>query len=191
MYPRLIILKACCIAAVLLGCAAAAADEAMWKLLQAGGQVVLVRHALTTPGVGDPEGMKLSDCASQRNLNEQGRQEARRLGEALRTRGVVVSQLLSSPWCRCLETARLLLGREPAIEPALGNLFGRPEKRESQLAGLRPLVARRPAVGNVMMVTHGSTTLALTGVSPATGEMVILTPQGDGFTVAGRLAVPR
>lgn len=176
--------------AALLGSGAAAADEALWKLLPQGGQVVLVRHATTTPGVGDPEGMQLQDCASQRNLSDAGRQEARRLGAALRARGVAFAQLYASPWCRCLETARLVLGREPVVEPALGNLFGRPELRDAQLAALRPLVSRRPAAGNVMMVTHGSTTLALTGVSPAMGEMVILTPRGDGFSIAGRLALP-
>jgi phosphohistidine phosphatase SixA len=164
------------------------ADEALWSLLQGGGQVVLLRHALTEPGVGDPPGFRLDDCASQRNLSEQGRRDARRLGEALRARGVPVARLLSSPWCRCLETARLAFGREAEVQPALGNLFGRPEREAQQVAELRRLV-RRAERGNLFMVTHGSTTYALTGVSPASGEMVVLTPQPDGgFRVAGRLA---
>jgi phosphohistidine phosphatase SixA len=174
----------------LLACGPAAADEALWRLLQGGGQVVLLRHALTVPGVGDPQDMALNDCASQRNLSDEGRADARRLGQALRSRGVSLGKVLSSPWCRCLETARLVTGREPEIETSLGNLFGRPERRDAQLARLRPLAAQAPAAGNMLMVTHGSTTLALTGVSPATGEMVILTPEGQGFRVAGRLAVP-
>jgi len=171
----------------------AMADEALWKLLQGGGQVVLLRHALTTPGVGDPDGMTLDNCASQRNLSDEGRGHARQLGEALQARGVAIGQVLASPWCRCIETAALALGNnQPVRTPALGNLFGRPELRERQLAQLRPLAAQRPAKGNTFMVSHGSTILALTGVSPDTAEMVVLTPQAGGrFTVAGRLLAHR
>lgn len=164
-------------------------DAALWSLLQKGGQVVLVRHGLTEPGVGDPPGFRLDDCRTQRNLNEEGQREARRLGEALRSRGVVVAQVLSSPWCRCLDTARLAFGRAAEVQHALGNLFGRHERSEAQVAAMRKLVRAPAGGGNLFLVTHGSTTLALTGVSPGTAEMVVLTPQADGgFRVAGRLA---
>lgn len=169
--------------------AAAHADEALWALLGQGGQVVLIRHAVTTPGTGDPPGMKLEDCASQRNLSDEGRREAARLGAALKQRKVPVARVLSSPWCRCLETARIAFGRAPAVNAALGNLFGRPERSEAQVAEMKKLVAKAPRGGNLFLVTHGSTTNALTGVSPGTAEMVILTPQPGGFKVAGRLPV--
>lgn len=178
-------------AVILLAGLPARADEALWALLKGGGQVVLVRHALTTPGVGDPEGMRLDDCATQRNLSEEGRRDATRLGEALKQRGVPVGQLWSSPWCRCVETTRLVFGRAPEITPALGNVFGRREREAPQVAQLKKMVVNRPGAPNVFMFTHGSVTVALTGVSPATSEMVILTPQaGGGFKVAGRLQVP-
>lgn len=174
---------------LVLAAGGARADEALWSLLRGGGQVVMVRHGLTDPGVGDPPGMALDDCRTQRNLNDQGRREVQRLGEALRARGVPIGRVASSPWCRCLETARLAFGRPAQVEPALGNLFGRPEREPEQLAQLRRLLQRREG-GNVFWVTHGSTTRALTGVSPGTAEMVVLTPQGDGgFRVAGRLSV--
>src|SRR5690242_9259354 len=99
--------------AALLALAAigARADEALWALLQQGGQVVLVRHALTEPGVGDPPGFRPGECRTQRNLSDAGRAEARRLGAALRERRIPVGDVLSSPWCRCLETAQLVFGR--------------------------------------------------------------------------------
>ena len=166
----------------------ARADDVLWKLLQRGGQVVMVRHALTDPGVGDPEGFRLEDCTTQRNLSDEGRREARRLGEALRARNVPVGKVVASPWCRCIETARIAFGTPAELQPALGNLFGRPERVEMQVAELKKLV-RRPERGNLFLVSHGSTTYALTGVSPGTAEMVVLTPQeGGGFRVAGRLA---
>jgi broad specificity phosphatase PhoE len=185
-------MKKLLLALALFATVPAFADEAVWDLLKKGGQVVLVRHALTTPGVGDPDKFKLADCSTQRNLSDEGRAEAKRLGDSLRARGIAVGTLLASPWCRCLETARLAFGREAQKEPALGNIFGRREVEAKQMAQLRPLAARKPAQGNTVMVTHGSVVLALTGVSPATSEMVVVTPQGDGtFKLAGRIAPVR
>lgn len=169
-------------------------EEALWSLLRKGGQLVLVRHALTTPGVGDPSGMKLDECATQRNLNDEGRREAVQLGETLRRQGVSPRRLLSSPWCRCIETARLVFGQAPQIQAELGNLFDRPEQEAAQTQALRRLLAdaaqpQSEVRGNVFMFTHGSTVSALLGVTPATTEMVILTPQPGGFRLAGRLRV--
>src|SRR5688572_17565050 len=89
----------------------ALADEALWSLLKKGGQVVLMRHAVTTPGVGDPPGFRLDDCSTQRNLTDAGRQDARRVGAAFRARNIVVESVYSSPWCRCVETANLAFGK--------------------------------------------------------------------------------
>jgi phosphohistidine phosphatase SixA len=183
------IVRLAALMAALVGASPVWADEALWALLKSGGQLVLVRHALTTPGVGDPPGMKIGDCGTQRNLSDEGRAHAQQLGEAFRQRGIAVGRLLSSPWCRSIETARLAFGRVPDLTPALGNLFGRSEESARQLSDLRPLAGQIPANGNTVMVSHGSTILALTGISPDTAEMVVLTPHGGGrFTVAGRMA---
>jgi broad specificity phosphatase PhoE len=161
----------------------------VWERLRAGGHVVLIRHAITTPGVGDPPGMRLDDCATQRNLTDEGRAHARRVGEAVRARGVPVARVLSSPWCRCLETARLAFG-PPEVWTALNNLFDRPQHRAEQVAQLRALAGEVRGGGNVVLVTHGSTIAALTGIQPAPAEMVVLAPQGGRFALAGRLSVP-
>jgi broad specificity phosphatase PhoE len=171
--------------AALLTSAAAQADERLWSLLKAGGHVVLIRHTVTTPGAGDPPGMRLDDCATQRNLTDAGRAHARNIGQAFRSRGIPVEQVLSSPWCRCVETANLAFGKAEVSE-ALSNLFGRPENRERQISQIQALTASRAAKGNLVLVTHGSTIQALTGVSPGTGEMVILA----AGKVSGRLSVP-
>lgn len=169
---------------------AAHADEALWALLKAGGQVVLMRHAVTTPGVGDPQSMVLADCGTQRNLSDAGRAHARQVGEAFRRHGIAVAQVISSPWCRCLETARLAFGTSPEVSPALGNLFGRGDPGGRQVAQMKALLAR-PATGNRVLVSHGSTIMALTGHSLGTAEMLVATPQpAGGFEVAGRLTVP-
>lgn len=80
-----------------------------WAALVRGGHVALIRHGNAPPGHGgDPPGFKIDDCATQRNLDEKGRAQARALGEAFRGHGVRADKVLSSPWCRCLETARLM-----------------------------------------------------------------------------------
>ena len=164
------------------------AADAAWALLRNGGQVVLIRHAVTDPGVGDPPGFALGDCSTQRNLSDAGRAEARRLGAALREQGIPVARVLASPWCRAIETARIATGTEPQVDLALANLFQHGENRERQLVRFRALVAAAPRQGNVLMFTHGSTTLAFTGISPGTAEMVIVTPEGgERYRVAGRI----
>lgn len=170
--------------ACLLISGGARADEKLWSLLKEGGQVVLIRHAVTTPGAGDPPGFRLDDCATQRNLTDAGRRHAERIGAEWRARKIPVERVLSSPWCRCIETAKLAFGKAEVSQP-LSNLFGRYENREAQVRALRELVSAKGR-GNIVMVTHGSTIAALTGINPGTGEMVILTEGAP----AGRLSVP-
>ena len=160
-------------------------NEGLWRQLGAGGHVVLVRHGQTTPGVGDPDGFRLEDCATQRNLSEEGRAQSRRLGEAFRKRGIPVGRVLSSPWCRCVETARLAFGKEPAVARPLSNLFGRNQNTESQISAIRALIGETKRGENLVLVTHGSVILPLTGVHPAMGEMVVVAPDGK---LLGRIA---
>jgi phosphohistidine phosphatase SixA len=173
---------------VLIAPSPAQADDALWELLRGGGQVVLMRHAVTTPGVGDPPGFRLDDCATQRNLTDEGRADARRVGAAFRTRAVPVGRVLSSPWCRCVETARLAFGGSELWTP-LSNLFDNRAREPEQMRALREVAGRRPTGGNLLLITHGSVVLPLAGIQPAPAELVILTPDDAGrFRVAGRLA---
>ena len=174
---------------VLLGLpdAAGANQQVLWDLLKEGGQVAVIRHASTVPGFGDPPGFRVDDCATQRNLSEAGREESRRIGSAFRVRGVPVEKVLSSRWCRCLDTARLAFG---TAEPwaALDSFFDDRSREPEQTRQVRELIGKRPLSGNLVLVTHQVNITALTGIFPGQGEMVILTPLGDGkFRVAGRL----
>lgn len=183
-------LAALCSALLALAPSAADADEKLWSLLQKGGHVVLMRHAVTTPGVGDPPGFRLEDCSTQRNLTDGGRQDAKRVGAAFRARGAAIERVLTSPWCRCVETAKLAFGNAET-STALSNLFTHPENRDRQVREMKQLVVR-PKTGNRVLVSHGATISALAGVSLDTAEMLIVTPQAQGgFVVQGRLSVPQ
>jgi len=179
-----------------LGCAAlalsaagpaAADDDALWTLLRAGGHVIMLRHAGTDGTPGDPPGARLHDCATQRNLTATGREQARKIGEAFRAREIPIGRVLSSPWCRCMETAQLAFGRAEPLFPLLGGPRD-PASIETRVRALRPLLGAAPVGGNLVLVTHAFTILDVTGERSAEGEMVIFTPQGDTrFTLAGHL----
>jgi len=111
---------------LVLGLAGVAAAPAfadlalLQKSFAQGGAALIVRHAQTEAGIGDPPGYRLDDCSTQRNLSEAGRAQARRAGERLAAAGVRIDELRSSRWCRCIDTARLLLpGREVQVLDAL------------------------------------------------------------------------
>ncbi len=168
---------------------AAFADEALWSQLKSGGFVILIRHALTDPGAGDPPGFRLGDCKTERNLNAAGLAEAKRLGEAFRRYNVPVAQVLSSEWCRCRDTARIAFGTYD-VWPALNNLFGRPENAEAQKRAMLERASRFQGPGNLVLVSHGSTISPVAGVSPAPAEMVVMKPGGAGkLELVGRIPV--
>lgn len=143
------------------------------------GHIVLMRHALA-PGTGDPSNFTLGDCATQRNLSEAGRRQARRTGEFLRGAGVRAARVFSSEWCRCLETARLLdLGPVEPL-PALNSFFEERASGPAQTRELRAEIAEMDLSRPVVMVTHQVNITALTRVFPSSGEMVVLKRKGDG-----------
>jgi phosphohistidine phosphatase SixA len=173
--------------------APAGADEATaWAALRQGGRVALMRHADAPGGAGDPPGFRLDDCATQRNLSARGREDARAVGERLRTEGVAVTRLLSSPWCRCVDTARLLNIGPVAIEPTFSNAFVLADRRPALTAGARAVVGAWKGPGTLLVVTHGANIQALTGVNPDSGELVVVEPRPDAsLRAVGRIPVPR
>lgn len=162
--------------------------------LKTQGLVVMLRHAATEPGVGDPPGYTLGDCSSQRQLSAEGRAQARRLGPMLAAQGLKPGRVLSSRWCRCLDTARLAFG-EVSPWPALDSFFDQRENEPGQTARLRTaLQALQP--GEVQAwVTHMVNIAALTGAGAGMGEAVVLAggPAAAGqasVKVLARLALP-
>jgi broad specificity phosphatase PhoE len=163
------------------------ADEAVWSALKSGHPVVLIRHAITEPGIGDPPGFVHGKCSTQRNLSAQGRLDAKRIGAAFRSRNIPISDVLSSRWCRCLDTASLAFGKATP-SPMLDSMFNDREKpADEKVREVFAAVNRRPSSGNLVLVTHNQNIQALTGVSPASGEMVVVTPENGKFRVIGRL----
>jgi broad specificity phosphatase PhoE len=157
---------------------AADAADPIWDALREPGSVVILRHSYA-PGAFDPPDAKLEDCSTQRNLDDSGRAQATRTGEAFRQHGIVVSAVLSSPRCRCLDTARLVFGK---VEKwgALGGALQDADLRHRQLVEIRQRIARHTSGLPLVLVTHGSVVSDLTGRDIRMGAFVVLRPAADG-----------
>lgn len=162
------------------------ADEA-WQALRDGGTVALFRHA-RAPGTGDPTNFRLDDCTTQRNLSAEGRQQAQAIGEQFRARQIPVEQVLSSRWCRALDTARLAFGNLTEPFPPLDSFFSGRDQEPAQTQAVRRIVQDWRSSGVLVLVTHQVNITALTGVFPSEGEMLVLKPKpGIGFDLVGRI----
>jgi broad specificity phosphatase PhoE len=163
-------------------------EEPVWQALREPGAVVVLRHSFA-PGSFDPPDARLDDCSTQRNLDESGRAQARRIGEAFRQHGIAVGAVLSSPRCRCLDTARLAFGKVEAWEMLQGALNDA-ERRRLQLDDMRRRIAAYWDSPPLVLVTHGSVATDLTGRSIRMGELVVLRRGADGsHAVAGALYI--
>ncbi len=143
----------------------AVADEAAWEVLEQPGAFVLMRHA-PTPDTADPAEVRIGDCSTQRNLNETGREQARRIGRAFRKRGIAFDAVFTSQWCRCRET---------------GELLGLGLASVSQTATTKKFLSDNLPRKRLLLVTHQFNISALTDAYTRSGEILVLPRFPDGM----------
>ncbi len=165
-------------------------EESLWSALRSGGHIALLRHALA-PGIGDPSGFSLGDCNTQRNLSNDGRQQAESLGARFRANGITAAQVYSSQWCRCLETARFLkIGNIEGLR-LLNSFFQEPEQRQLRTQALREWLADQNLDKPLVLVTHQVNITALIGVFPNSGEIILVRPSTNNELIfVGRIRAP-
>jgi phosphohistidine phosphatase SixA len=173
---------------LILAAPAARADAVIeaWAAAREPGAVLMMRHA-TAPGTDDPAGFRPGDCATQRNLGEAGRTQARRIGAALAAAGIRPDRVLTSEGCRARETAVLLGLGAPQDWPVLNSFFGERPNEPEQTATLRRFLAEEAAGERLLLVTHQVNITALTGLVPRPGEIVVTRRTGAGLAATGRL----
>lgn len=133
------------------------------------GDVLLFRHA-TAPGTGDPPGFRLGDCSTQRNLDDQGRTEARAIGDAIRAAGIEVGAVLSSQWCRARDTADLAFPGMAIDEPAFNSFFDDRAAEAGQTAAAQAIIEGWDGPGVAIVFTHQVNIRSLSGLSVGSGE---------------------
>lgn len=174
---------------ITLGASWAAADESeAWEALREGRAVLMLRHALA-PGTGDPANFDVDDCSTQRNLNDQGRAQARAWKPFLRDHGIDEARVFTSQWCRCLETARGMAVGEVTEWPSLNSFF---RNRGDGGMATKQTIALVNELGEglpVVLVSHQVNITRLTEVFPASNEGVILAlPLSENPTILARVS---
>ena len=137
-----------------------------------GANVIFMRHALA-PGYGDPDDFDINDCATQRNLDATGRQQAQDLGQLFQSSGLTLDAILSSRWCRCQDTAIEMDIGAYRTHDGLNSFFQDHVDRDETLALLRAELSRLKSDDLVLMITHQVVIQAVTGISPRSGGMVL------------------
>ena len=184
---------ALCFAAALPAIAAETPSEslagaALLQALRGGGLILYFRHTSTDFGQNDDAMSGYEDCARQRNLTDGGRDEARRIGVAIKRLDIPIGDVLASPFCRTRETAQLIFGRA-SVAPAVRGGPARPETND-RYAELRKLLSTPPSRGtNLAIASHGNPFRAVTDTQYlAEGEAAVIRPLGgQGFRIVARI----
>ena len=181
----------CLTLSVLLGSAGGAYAEKPWSALKSGNHLVLIRHALA-PGYSDPDYFDVEDCKTQRNLNDEGRRQSKKIGDLFRSNGIKRALVYSSQWCRCLETARLLDLGDVSELSALNSFFEHFEKETFQTKELKRWIETASLGTPTVLVSHQVNITALTGFSPASGEIIFVERSSDGsLSIIGSITTLR
>ena len=150
------------------------ANENNWKPAQEGDKIIMIRHALA-PGTGDPNGFKINDCSTQRNLDEIGISQSKKIGKLFKEKKIKIDQVLSSQWCRCKDTARYAFKNFREFSP-LNSTFSPPfdKNEKKQIKELKNFAKQWDGGGgNLILVTHYVVILAMTGKALSSGDLVI------------------
>ena len=149
-------------------------SEQNWKPAQEGNKIILIRHSLA-PGGGDPTGFKVDDCKTQRNLNQTGINQSKKIGKLFKSKKIPIDQVLSSQWCRCKDTAKYAFGdykEFTALNSTFQSSYNKNEAK--QLKELYSFVKNWDGKGkNLILITHYSIITAVTNAVPSSGEIVI------------------
>jgi phosphohistidine phosphatase SixA len=181
---KIVILLVSILGSTILPSTAQGKNLKVWDQLQGTnptGYVLLMRHALA-PGIGDPANFKVTDCSTQRNLNQEGRQDAREIGQWLVRREVKIFRVESSRWCRAKETAQLLDIGRVRLNKNLDSLFRDSDPlNDPQTANIKKrILDHRKIKGLLVMVGHSVNIQALTNVSLESGEGVLIRATSQG-----------
>ena len=148
-------------------------NEQIISKLQSGGNVVFIRHALA-PGNGDPVNIDLNDCETQRNLNEVGIKQSKKIGDYFKNNNIPIDKVLSSEWCRCKDTAKYAFKNFKTFD-ALNSFYD--EKfnkfKKMQIKDLRKYIKEWNGNKNLILVTHYVVILEMLNKPVSSGEIVV------------------
>ena len=148
-------------------------NENIVKFLKEGKKIVFIRHALA-PGNGDPNNFDIKDCSTQRNLNDEGRAQSKRIGNFFEKNNIKIDTVLSSEWCRCKDTAKIAFGKFETFS-ALNSFYETrfSKNKSKQMKDLREYISKWESDSNLIIVTHYVVILDILDRGTSSGEMII------------------
>ena len=162
--------------------------------LQKGGYVIFLRHAKTDWSQKDIEPFNLNDCSSQRNLTEEGRAQAAMIGEGYRVLKIPIAKVLTSPFCRCVDTAALAFGAYEVNQDLAHIAYSEDKEGKKRTAYLRSKMREflgtvPPPGENIVLVGHSPNLIPIIDIrSLPEGNTVVFKPDGKGsFELAGMI----
>ena len=148
-------------------------SDDLQSILSEGGKLIFIRHAYA-PGGGDPDNFNLSNCASQRNLYEEGIKQAMKIGNFFLERNIIIDKILSSEWCRCKQTAKYAF-KNYETKSFLNSFFSQKfaNNKENQIKELKEYIKKCNSKSNLIFVTHYVVILETLNISVSSGEIVV------------------
>ena len=149
------------------------ADETFIDVLKENGKLIFIRHAYA-PGNGDPGNFLLSDCTTQRNLNDEGIQESINIGIFFKKNNVEIDKILSSEWCRCKDTANYAF-KTFESQSFLNSFYNKKFKhtKSKQIKDLKKYIKNWKSEKNLVFVTHYVVILEVLNLSAMPAEIII------------------
>ena len=141
--------------------------------LEDGGKLIFIRHAYA-PGNGDPAGFNLNDCSTQRNLSDDGRKQAQRIGEFFTKNKIEIDKVLSSEWCRCKETAKIAF-KNYSTNSFLNSFYSSKfsKNKDKQVKAFNYYIKNLEIEKNLIFVTHYVFISEVLNYGPSSGEIVV------------------
>ena len=148
-------------------------EDNVQNILNEGGKLIFIRHAYA-PGRGDPDNFDISNCASQRNLNEDGIEQSKRIGNFFLEKNIMIDKILSSEWCRCKQTAKNAF-KNYETKSFLNSFFSQKfaDNKNKQIKELKEYIKKWNGKSNLIFVTHYVVILETLNISVSSGEIVV------------------
>ena len=161
-------------------------DKNLMNQLEDGGKLIFIRHAYA-PGSGDPNNFNLNDCFTQRNLSDDGRNQAKNIGEFFKKNKIKIDKVLSSEWCRCKETAKIAFKDFSTIS-FLNSFYSSKyvKNKDKQVKALNEYVKKFKSNKNLILITHYVLISEVLNYGPSSGEIVV---SDKNFNIIGSVEI--
>ena len=152
--------------------------------LKEGGKIIFIRHALA-PGGGDPDNFKLNDCSTQRNLNQQGINQSKKIGFFFKNNKIPIDKVLSSEWCRCKDTAKYAFKNFKTFN-ALNSFYSSKfeKNKDKQIKDLKNFIKKWNDNKNLILVTHYVVIQEIFNTGVNSGEIIV---SDKNYEIIGRI----